>query len=202
MLTIAAIAACKHDDPARGTSSGSGRGSGGAQVARPPAPAAPTDRIPKLTAPIKLDGEWDEPDWSKTAFRRVFADAKGEQARPFSELRLLHDDHALYVGLYAADEHIQTGEFFELQLGPLALHADSTGKITPATPGVQAAIDRDGTLDNPKDDDEEWVLEIAIPLAATGLGSGAYQPVRAARCDTPKDGIERCGAWSGKLALD
>jgi len=161
---------------------------------------APAQQIPAITGELKLDGELGESDWSTRALRHVLAAPTGGQARPFSEASLLHDKAYLYVGLYAADEDIRTGEYFDVHVGALAFHATSTGAITPAIAGAKASIDRDGTLDDPSNDDEEWVLELAIPLEATGLAGGA-QVVTVQRCDTPKDHIERCGSWSGRVAL-
>ena len=168
----------------------------------PPLPTFAQGVIPRTTAPLKIDGEMREQDWSRRAQRHAFTDDHDEPARPFSEVRLLHDDRNLYVGLYAADENIQSNEFFEVQIGTLALHAEANGRVTPDTNGLRVAIDRDGTLDNASDDDEEWVFEIAIPLELAGFTPGAHQPLRFARCDTPKDGIERCGAWSGPSSLE
>ncbi len=166
-------------------------------------PAPGKDAIPKRTVAIKLDGEWDEPDWAKVAFRRQFAGEDGQLARPSSELRLLHDDHTLYVGLYAADENIQShADAFEFEVGTLALRVDVSGQITPASPDIQAAVDHDGTLDDAHDDDEEWVVEMTIPLAKTGLTEGKRTHVKASRCDVTKDGVKRCGAWSGDLTLE
>ena len=163
--------------------------------------ASHAERIPATTGEIKLDGELGEPDWSKHALRHVLAADGGGQARPFSEASLLHDKTYLYVGLYAADENIQSGEFFDVHIGALAFHANAIGTVTPEIAGVKASIDRDGTLDDPSNDDEEWVLELAIPLQATGFAPGVSQVVTVKRCDTPKDHIERCGTWSGTVAL-
>jgi hypothetical protein len=124
----------------------------------------------------------------------------GGQARPFSEASLLHDTDYLYVGLYAADEDIRSDEFFDVHIGALAFHANATGTVTPTIAGMKTSIDRDGTLDDPSNDDEEWVLEIAIPLQVTGLQQGA-QLATVKRCDTPKDHIQRCGSWSATVSL-
>ena len=63
-----------------------------------------------------------------------------------------------------------------------------------------AAIDFDeGTLDDPRDDDEEWVDELAVPLTLAGPPLLA---VHVARCDTPKDGVERCGVWAARVAAE
>ena len=158
---------------------------------------APPEQIPAITNKLELDGELGEPDWSNRALRHVLA-ADGRQARPYSEASFLHDRDYLYVGLYAADENIQSGEFFDVHIGALSFHANATGTVTPDIEGVKTSIDRDGTLDDASNDDEEWVLELAIPLRATGA---APFPIDVTRCDTPKDKIRRCGSWSGTVAL-
>ena len=158
--------------------------------------------IPRTTGVLKIDGELGESDWNNRSLRHVFTTPTGEQARPFSEVRWLHDETHLYVGLYAADENIQTSDFFDLHIGDLAFHIDATGKLAPPHPEITAGLDRDGTLDDPSNDDEEWVLEVVIPLAATGLSASTAKPVSASRCDTPKDGIARCGSWSADAKLE
>jgi hypothetical protein len=196
LLSVALAASCKKesDKPVAKTEPKP------APVAADP-PRRP-DVVPKTSSALKIDGEWDEPEWSKNALRHIFAFDSGEQARPHSEVRLLHDDRNLYVGLYAADENIESSEYFDVKVGDVATKAYATGKLDPPIDGANAGIDRDGTLDNPKDDDEEWVLEIAIPLAKTGFEAGKKLPVKFARCDTPKDNIKRCGSWSGSVSLE
>jgi hypothetical protein len=164
-------------------------------------PTARADRISATTGELKLDGELGESDWSVRALRHVLA-ADGAQARPYSEASFLHDKDYVYVGLYAADENIQSGEFFDVHIGTLSFHANATGTVTPMIEGVKTSIDRDGTLDDPSNDDEEWVLELAIPLRATGASPAATLPIAVTRCDTPKDNIRRCGSWSGTAALE
>lgn len=167
-----------------------------------PAQRAP-DAIPHTTMSIKIDGEWDEGDWAARAWRGRFRGDDGDAARPVSEARLLHDGTSLLVALYAADVNIETADAFDLTVGTLALHIDSTGKITPPSPGIRVAVDMDeGTRDNPKDDDEEWVVEAAIPLTSVGLRPGVHVPIRASRCDTQRDGVKRCGALSTNLMLE
>ena len=158
------------------------------------APPSP-DAIGVADTTMKIDGELAEPAWNARAARGVFVGPDGKLARPYSEIRFLADADTLYVALYAADEDIEASDAFELQLGPLALTAHADGAVAPA---MKAAIDRDGTLGNPKDDDEEWVVELAIPRAQLGDGPLA---ITAKRCDTPKDGAPRCGQWARTLAL-
>jgi hypothetical protein len=156
--------------------------------------------VPAARAAIPIDGEW-EADWNDRAARFVLHEPGGAaEARPYSEVRLLRDGDALLLGLYAADEEIHSNEAFAVTIGGLSFHATAGGKLEPAVPGAKVAIDVDGTVDHPGDYDEEWKLEISIPLAAIGGEPAARVPFHVARCDTPKDGIERCGAWDGELA--
>ena len=72
--------------------------------------------------------------------------------------------------------------------------------------GVRAAVDRDGSLNaDDGEEDEEWVVEAAVPWKALGVVPGPTTEVTfsASRCDTPKDGTRRCGAsreWGLSLA--
>jgi hypothetical protein len=162
----------------------------------PPPPLAPGE-VPMAREPIVIDGELHERDWNTLARFAAFT-AGGGEARPYSHIRLLRDARTLYIGLYAADQDIRSTEAFELALGTLRLAIDPRGRITPPTAGIAAAAEVDETLDDPSDEDEEWVIEAAIPIAAVPPGTTT---IHAARCDTPKDGTPRCGAWDGPLAL-
>ena len=141
---------------------------------------------------IRIDGELHEPAWNARAKRGVFVDATGAEARPYSEIRLLAEGPTVYIALYAADQDIRSSDAFELRAGTLVMHLPPRDARVPAN--VQIAVDLDGTLDRPDDEDEEWVIEMAAPLAAVG------QPTfDARRCDHPKAGGERCGQWTGSL---
>jgi hypothetical protein len=142
---------------------------------------------------IALDGELDEPAWNSLAVRGVFADS-GAQARPYSEIRLLRDETHVLVGLYAADEDIRSDDAFDITAGTLVAHLTAGGRATPAT--VRIAVDRDGTLDDSGDDDEEWVVEAALPIAALGPAPVA---IAAERCDVTKDRVRRCASWRGTI---
>ncbi len=152
------------------------------------------DVLPRARMPIVIDGDWGEPAWNLQALRGVFT-ANGAQARPYSEIRLMRDDRDLFVALYAADEDIRSTDAFELALGTRVMTLHPTTNVIE---GVRAGVDLDGTLDKPSDDDEEWVVELAIPLKDFPSGPLA---VMARRCDTPKDGVVRCGQWSGTVKL-
>ena len=164
----------------------------------PPAPArlAPGE-VPVVHEPITIDGEIHEHEWNTLARFAAFT-AGGGEARPYSQIRLLRDDRTLYLGLYAADQDIRSSDRFELAIGTLALSIDPRAVITPPIAGARAAADVDETLDDPRDEDEEWIIEAAIPITAVPPGATT---IHARRCDTPKDGRERCGSWDGPLAL-
>ena len=143
---------------------------------------------------IALDGELDEPAWNAAAVRGVFLGDDGGQARPYSEVRILRDETHLFVALYAADQDIRSEDAFDVTVGALHAHLTAAGVATPAT--VRMAVDRDGTLDDAHDEDEEWVVESAMPLDELGPPPLA---VTAKRCDVVKTGERRCGQWTGTI---
>lgn len=171
------------------------------QSHREPATTGTVSAIPAVTVPIKIDGEWDEPDWSKRALRGQFLGDDEQLARPSSEVRLLHDATTLYVGLYAADDNIQSTDAFELAVGARTWTIGATGTLAPPTDRAAIAVDRDGTVDDPSNHDEEWVIELALPLGVTGLDA-APADLRASRCDTPLHQPQRCGQWAGRVRLE
>ena len=168
---------------------------------------APTvERTDAVTVPMshdtfKLDGELNEPDWNRLAHPKPFV-ADGHEARPYSQVRMLHDATNLYIGLYAADQDIRSAsDKFEVTIGAVQLAVNPAGEVTPALPGVHAGHDLDGTLDQSEDQDEEWVIELAVPLATIGLHADGPMAFIAKRCDTPKDGVTRCGSWGSPIVL-
>ena len=75
--------------------------------------------------------------------------------------------------------------------------------------GARVAVDLDGTLNDASDDDEEWVVEMAIPLRSLGLTGepGEQRAFHVHRCDTPKGVPRSCAGWGeqppeGLLILD
>jgi Carbohydrate family 9 binding domain-like len=64
--------------------------------------------------------------------------------------------------------------------------------------GLKVAVDTDGTINNPKDEDEEWVVEGALPLRSLGLKgvAGERLAIEITRCDIPRaGGPKRCGGY-------
>ena len=69
--------------------------------------------------------------------------------------------------------------------------------------GAHISREIDGTLNNAKDDDEEWALEIAIPLESIGLKGEPGERVRFAihRCDSPKNHQRTCASWGERQPM-
>ena len=167
-------------------------------------PTARADRepslvIPQVVQPIHCDGELDEVAWRTPVRTGPFVDAKGGQAAPYSEARFLRDDKFLYLALYAADEDIRSTDEFVVELGRTTLHFSAAGKLSPAIAGAQVGVDLDGSLDDSTNDDEEWVVEAAVPLSALSFSRDGGLEARVSRCDTTKDGVKRCGSWKGRI---
>ncbi len=75
---------------------------------------------------------------------------------------------------------------------------DGTGALDFSwSSSAEVAMDKDGTPNDPSDQDEEWVVEMAIPLASLGLSGVPGERVEAAirRCDDVRGGGHVCGAW-------
>ena len=184
--------------------------------------------VPHVSGPIKIDGEVDEADWNAAGRSGPFPDASGGEARPYSDARFLWDEENLYVTLYAADDDLRakvtvhdgpvwiddsfsmhltpTGEgaptyLFDISASGVTMDARRTpdGKQDVSwESGIRLGVDRDGTLNDPSDEDEEWVIESAIPWRALGItpAAGARLQVDISRCDTPRNTTtRRCSAF-------
>lgn len=194
--------------------------------AEAPLPKPVELHVPRAGMRIELDGELEEPAWDTAARTGAFVRGDGLPARPYSEARVTWRDDTLYVGLYAADEDIRASNtapgqppaplddafslFLEGKTGERGLDVAASGKlftrkIGPGGPWEAlptAAHEVDGTLNDAKDDDEEWVVELAIPLRELGLRGerGERLSFAARRCDVPKNQRRTCGAWGATVA--
>lgn len=145
---------------------------------------------------------FNEPDWATTYSLTIqLRGSDGDFSRPYSEVRFLHDDSNLYAALYAADTNVTSDDAFDLDVGTFHERLFANGKVAPPSPDLKLSVNVDGTLDKPSSKDEEWRIEVAIPLAQTGLAVGTQVDTHVGRCDTMKDGSRLCGDWTGKLSL-
>jgi hypothetical protein len=178
--------------------------------------------VPKATEAMTIDGELEESAWSnKSARTNAFVWKDGQQASPYSDARLLWGDGVLYVGLYAADEDIrakndradgptwlddsfhlelETSQRYAFDVSPKGVLTDAKkvgGAMDPSwESGASVGKDLDGTMNDPSDDDEEWVIEMKLPLSSIGLKGVAGERVTFAahRCDSPKRAPRTCAA--------
>jgi hypothetical protein len=181
---------------------------GAARVAgHRPDEATSAVRVPLTAALPDLDGELDEAVWQTGSVRSgAFTERGGTAARPFSEARVAWTRTHLLLGLYAADEDIRTSgrtrDAFRVSIGQTTFEVSATGELRGAPAGTRVGQDHDGTLDEASDDDEEWVIELAVPWGAVDLRgeAGERVDVRVERCDTPRGAARACGS-TGRLAL-
>jgi hypothetical protein len=75
--------------------------------------------------------------------------------------------------------------------------------------GAHASKEMDGSLNDPRNMDEEWVIEMALPFESLGLDGrpGDTLGFSASRCDTPKGSPRTCSSWGdstphGSLVLE
>jgi hypothetical protein len=64
--------------------------------------------------------------------------------------------------------------------------------------GVRVGTDYDGTINTLGDFDEEWAVEMAVPLASIAVRppfAGAQIPFSLFRCEVAHDGKRACGSW-------
>ena len=159
-----------------------------------------------------------------------FLDERGRLAAPFSDVHLAWRGDKLLIGLYAADWNVRTTRsssepgsvddadrfLIELRVGDRVYRTaiDPAGAVLEApcdvgrtcvpaaewVPRLVIGHDSDGTLNNEKDFDEEWMLEIGIPFSAIGLssGPGSRFEARFARCDVPRNRVQVCSSFPGR----
>jgi hypothetical protein len=157
----------------------------GPTKAKPPVSAPTTASlvmtVPRAKVPIKIDGELEDEAWPASARTEPFEDAQGLRV-PHANLSFTADDESLYIVVYVADQDLRSeGDQVTLTVGSLKLLLTPKKQTVPE--GVTVGTDVDGTIDDPSDDDEEWISEIAIPWRL--LGSKRVT-VRALRVDAGK----------------
>jgi hypothetical protein len=190
--------------------------------------------VPRAAGNVVLDGDTDDPGWTSSggpARTGPFVRPTGVPARPYSDARLIWGDRYLYVALYAADEDIRSA--VEDHDGPLwlsdsfhmvfardgnerAIDVSPGGSVTDALrraggcfdysweSGAHVAIEVDGTVNVSSDADEEWAIEMAIPLQSLGLRGepGEVTGFSVWRNDAANRGPgERAGWAGGELEL-
>jgi hypothetical protein len=198
-----------------------------------------TLHVPRAARPIPIDAELEgkkvwEADTGNTG---NFKDDAGRGMVPFSEAKLRWREGTLYLMLYAGDLDlegkttrrngpVEEDDAFHVEFGAgdqvRVVAVSVLGTVADSLCGragkpcdrrwrshARVAVDRDGTLNKVGDNDEEWVVEMAIPFSSLGLthaGPGTRLPFSIKRCEIGKTGRHACGAWGaqpqGELILD
>ncbi len=154
-----------------------------------------------------------------------FVFKNGKPARPYSEARVLWSGDYLYLALYASDQDIEShtnrpdepigleddafrvlfwrGDLeYSIEVTPRALITDSIRRGNGAwdrswNSGAHASREIDGSLNDPRGKDEEWAIELAIPLESLGMKGepGENIGMSLGRCDIPKGAPRICAGW-------
>ena len=63
--------------------------------------------------------------------------------------------------------------------------------------GAHASREIDGTINDAKNQDEEWAIELAVPFESLGMRGepGENVGMSLSRCDTPKGVARTCAGW-------
>src|SRR5579862_7138839 len=111
VFALAILTASRNPLPAQVTSPApvAGKGVDSARTATSPVPVSGrTMRATRRHGPIVLDGRLDEPDWLAAPVATAFVQQMphdGAAASERTEVRILYDDDALYVGARMYDPH-------------------------------------------------------------------------------------------------
>jgi hypothetical protein len=154
--------------------------------------------VPRLAGPVTLDGRLEEAPWRAAArisselFTRWVADTYTKDPTIFN-LRLFHDGRTLYVALVSYDRYVEADAVPEASDGLYAFSLATRGgalqhyrlrwSANPPVaggemidPGKWAARLR-GPYADPAQEAAGYVIEFAIPLAATGWRAGDAVPI-------------------------
>jgi hypothetical protein len=172
--------------------------------------------LPVVHVPRTTDAE-------KAGARRLLVRPDGSEGKPYSDVRLSTSDGTLHIVLYASDHDIVTakvpadgplwrGDDFHLVIThgttSFAFDVDPKCTITDGKrdgqgawnyawqSGAKATCDTDGTVDQPGDNDEEWVVDLDVPMASMGITEKDRVELAVRRCDVKEVGgkplVEPC----------
>jgi hypothetical protein len=171
-----------------------------AAAPRTPAPEPPQASATRTTQPIRIDGSLDDAAWAAatpiTEFRQLDPQ-EGQPATERTEIRVLYDDQALYIGarlhdrqavrsrLGRRDMSMSASDWLTVILDSNHDHRTAVGfEVNPA--GVRRDQTRaaDGNEDNSWDpvweaetsvSDSGWVAEMRIPFSQMRFSAAAVQ---------------------------
>ena len=154
----------------------------------------PSYRILRAVDPIVVDGELTEASWTAAEPLELTFPWGPETGREPTQVRLLWDDAYLYVAFSAEDpnvsavltrrdDRVSDEDCVEVFVAPNAervedyynFEINALGTLLDRAPfnnhegtwnamGIQIGISVDGTINDPGDQDQGWVTEVAIPF--------------------------------------
>jgi hypothetical protein len=147
-----------------------------------------------------------------------YTEAKARWGRGKLYLMLYAGDLDLEGTVRQRDGAVDKDDAFRLQFGNgedarviwvsvLGTIADARCRATAGHPATcdtswdshaQVAVDRDGTLNKVGDNDEEWVIEMAVPFTDLGVPdarAGTRIPFSVQRCEVGHGKQHECGGW-------
>ena len=184
-------------------------------------------RVPHTPKPPKIDGEITEFNEAGGTGWFVGVDGleahPASEARFMWDdknlyLGLYAADQDIEVHVTKHDEPVWTDDSFRMRLAtlddpkhPYAIDINAKGVVADAKRldngkmdlsweshiDLKVGIDEDQTINDSKDDDEEWTVEAALPWSSIGVvpKPGTIISIDVKRCDTPKGGATVCGTF-------
>ena len=169
-------------------------------------PATPTMQAVRTTQPPRIDGRLDDAAWQMavpaTAFRQLQPD-EGQPATHATEVRVLYDDHAIYIGarmfdsephkiraqLARRDENVAGSDLLEVMID--SYHDRVSGYLLRVTP---AAAIRDATVSASNAQGASWdaVWEAAATVDSLGWTAELRIPFSQLRY-SPREGAQTFG---------
>ncbi len=156
----------------------------------------------RAAAPLKIDGKLDDAAWKKAPWTPLFVDIEGSakpKPRFKTRAKMTWDSEYFYIAAELEEPHLwatytkhdsvifhepdfevfldpdgDTLHYFEFEMNVLNtgwdLYLDKPGW---EIPGLKTAVHAKGTINDPKDTDKGWTLEIAFPWSAFNRGPRA-----------------------------
>ncbi|CAN5255904.1 hypothetical protein BH23GEM2_BH23GEM2_16460 [soil metagenome] len=171
-----------------------------------PVPVPPTLQAVRATQPIRIDGRLDEPEWARVAPARGFRQLQPNEGQPAThatEVRVMYDHHALYIGarmfdsepekiraqLARRDEGVTGSDLLEVMID--SYHGRVSGFMFRITP---AGAIRDATVNSSGNTDASWdaVFESAAAIDSLGWTTELRIPFSQLRY-APKNGGQTFG---------
>src|SRR6185437_10601734 len=185
-----------------------------AAIAQTPAPPRQLLRAVRRQTPIKLDGRLNEPAWSIAPIATGFVQSypkPGAPATDPTEVRVLYDNDALYVGVHMTDAHPDsiaaqlarrdpTGIYSDwVHVGIDSYHDRRTAYLFSVNP---VGVNRDAFEYNDNSEDANWdaVWDVATSIDSTGWTAEYRIPFSQLRFSSIDSDAER--TWGFEVLRD